>query len=105
TPPSAIQCLTLYRVAEESLTNVIKHSQASEVNFRCFVNADDIVLKIVDNGVGFNTVDIGRSGFSVGMHSMRTRTERLAGVLDIQSRPGETSIVARVPFEVKSVGF
>lgn len=103
TPPSAMQCLTLYRVAEESLTNVIKHSQASAVSFRFFIRADDVQLQIIDNGVGFNTVDIGRSGFSVGMHSMRTRIERLAGILEIQSRPGETSIVARVPFDLKKV--
>lgn len=105
TAPSAMQCLTLYRVAEESLTNVIKHSQASAVSFRCFIKADDIQLQIIDNGVGFNTVDIGRSGFSVGMHSMRTRIERLAGILEIQSRPGETSIVARVPFDLKKSSY
>jgi len=102
-PPSAMLCITLYRVAEESLTNVIKHSQASAVHFRFFVKADNVELHIIDNGVGFNTVDIGRSGFSVGMHSMRTRIERLAGILEIQSRPGETSIAARVPLEPKIV--
>jgi signal transduction histidine kinase len=62
-----------------------------------------VQLQIIDNGVGFNTVDIGRSGFSVGMHSMRSRIERLAGILEIQSRPGETSIVARLPFDLKKV--
>ena len=99
TAPSAMQCLTLYRVAEESLTNVIKHSQASEVKFRCFVNADNVELQIIDNGVGFNIVDIGRSGIGVGMTSMRTRIERLAGILEIQSKAGETSIVVRAPYE------
>ncbi|ETF02519.1 histidine kinase [Advenella kashmirensis W13003] len=105
-PPSAMQCLTLYRVAEESLTNVIKHSQASEVRFRCLVNADNIELQILDNGIGFNIVDIGRSGIGVGMNSMRTRIERLSGILEIQSKAGETSIVVRVPYERSTeVGF
>lgn len=103
TPPSSMQCLTLYRVAEESLTNVIKHSQASKVNFRCLVKIDFVELQIIDNGVGFNTVDIGLSGIGVGMHSMRTRIERLAGILEIQSKPGETSIVARAPYEQKKI--
>ena len=99
TQPSAMQCLTLYRVAEESLTNVMKHSQASEVYFRCLVTASDVQLQIIDNGIGFNTVDIGLSGISVGMHSMRTRIERLAGILEIHSKPGETSIIVRAPYE------
>lgn len=104
TPPSAMQCLTLYRVAEESLTNVIKHSQASQVKFRCFVNADHVELQIIDNGIGFNIVDIGRSGIGVGMNSMQTRVERLSGILEIQSKAGETSIVVRVPYERSTEG-
>ncbi|AHG62169.1 sensor histidine kinase [Advenella mimigardefordensis] len=103
TLPSAMQCLTLYRVAEESLTNIMKHSQASEVHFRCLVKVSDVELQIIDNGIGFNTVDIGLSGISVGMHSMRTRIERLAGILEIQSKPGETSIIVRAPYELKKV--
>ena len=79
----------------------MKHSQATEVNFRCALDKEHIELQIIDNGVGFNTVDIDRSGIGVGMRSMRARIERLSGVLNIQSRPEETSIVTRVPYEVK----
>ncbi len=104
TAPSAMQCLTLYRVAEESLTNVIKHSQASQVTLRCLIKVNHVELQIIDNGVGFDIVDIGRSGIGVGMHSMRTRIEQLAGVLEINSEPGETSIVARAPYELKKAG-
>ncbi|MDO5667353.1 MAG: ATP-binding protein [Alcaligenaceae bacterium] len=97
TPPSSILCLTLYRVAEEALTNVIKHSQASEVLFTCRVKDYGIELTISDNGVGFNTVDIERSGIGVGMQSMRERVRRLAGVLQIDSEPGKTTLTVRVP--------
>lgn len=100
-PPSSLQCLTLYRVAEEALTNVIKHSHARKVSFRCMVGQDYLELQIIDNGIGCNTVDIDRSGISVGMRSMRARIERLAGVLEIQSRPGETMITARAPYKLK----
>lgn len=97
--PSAIQCLTLYRVAEEALTNVIKHSQASEVTFRCIVKEDEIELNIIDNGVGFQVNDIMRSGISVGMSSMQRRLERLSGWLEIYSKPGETRIIVHSPYE------
>lgn len=100
-PPSPLQCLTLYRVAEEALTNVIKHSQATEVSFRCSLDKEHIELQIIDNGIGFNTVDIDRSGIGVGMRSMRARIERLSGILNIQSRPGKTSIISRVPYDIK----
>lgn len=100
-PPGSLQCLTLYRVAEEALTNIIKHSQAKNVRFRCLLEEDHMELQIADDGIGFNTVDIDRSGISIGMRSMRARIERLAGVLEIQSRPGETMITARAPYKLK----
>lgn len=102
-PPSSIQCLTLYRVAEEALTNIIKHSQATEVVFYCHVNEDGIELQIIDNGIGFDAEDIIRSGIGVGMRSMRARIERLAGILTIQSKPGETKIIVQTPYEPKKV--
>src|SRR5690606_2799139 len=104
TPPSARQCLALYRVAEESLTNVIKHSQASQVNFRCLIMVNHVEVQIIDNGIGFDTVDIGRSGIGVGMQSMRTRIEQLAGILEIHSRPGKTAVIARAPYELNKAG-
>lgn len=104
-PPTPLQCLTLYRVAEEALTNIIKHSHARKVSFRCAVGEKDLELQIMDNGIGFNTVDIDRSGISVGMRSMRARIERLAGMLEIQSRPGQTMIMARAPYKLRKVEF
>lgn len=97
--PSAIQCLTLYRVAEEALTNVIKHSHATDVIFRCIVKDDEIELNIIDNGVGFNPIDIERSGISTGMSSMGRRLERLSARLAIYSKTGETQIIVHSPYE------
>ncbi|SLA02334.1 sensory histidine kinase UhpB [Mycobacteroides abscessus subsp. abscessus] len=51
--PNSLQCLTLMRVLEESLTNVIKHSQAEHVSVSMqFVPPKQLVLKVQDDGIG-----------------------------------------------------
>ncbi|NNP69497.1 histidine kinase [Acinetobacter sp. Ac_5812] len=98
TKPSPIICLTLLRVAEEALTNILKHSQATSVQFDLsFSNDSKLVLEIEDNGIGFNVESVQTAGMSVGLRSMQTRLERLGGCLDIYSKTGRTSLKACIP--------
>lgn len=91
--PTALQCLTLIRVIEESLTNIVKHSQASQVKVSmCHFENDLFVLTIEDNGVGFDVDSVSSHGMSIGMRSMKMRIERIGGKLTIHSRPGSTVI-------------
>jgi signal transduction histidine kinase len=54
TPPSALQCMLLARVAEEALTNIVKHSQARMVRVNLlYPDARQLVLRIEDDGIGF----------------------------------------------------
>lgn len=76
--------IALYRIAQEALTNVIKHSQATEVNINLYQTDDYITLEIQDNGIGFNIED-NLAGF--GLQSMRDRTEALGGVFEVISQP------------------
>lgn len=102
TEPTALQCLTLIRIVEESLTNIIKHSQASEVEVKLYyLTADQLCLSIQDNGVGFDHESVQQNGLSIGMRSMRMRMERLGGELNIQSEHGRTMIQAILPLNVK----
>ena len=102
--PSSIQCLTLARVVEEALTNVIKHSKASRVEVtleqkvECFLE-----LRIIDNGVGFDVHDVNETGANVGMHSMQVRVNRVGGKLKIYSEPGETKLVVILPINANDV--
>jgi signal transduction histidine kinase len=86
----------LYRVAQEALHNTIKHAGASRVNVRLGQTAEAFILEIRDNGKGF---DSARSfPGHLGLLSMQERVEHLAGVLSIESTPGEgTTIRAQVP--------
>jgi PAS domain S-box-containing protein len=92
-PPDVSLCL--FRVLEEAITNVARHSGAREASV--IVEFDtDVVLRVFDKGRGFPTGRIASNG--LGLVSMRERVEALGGQLKITSRPGRgTTVEARVP--------
>ncbi|TXK28384.1 histidine kinase [Ottowia sp. GY511] len=96
-PPNALQCLALTRVVEEALTNVIKHSRASQVDVTLAHGDDqDVVLRIEDDGVGFDVNAVQAAGVSVGMRSMQARIARVGGELYVQSVPGGTVLTVHL---------
>lgn len=95
--PTPLVCLTLLRVAEEALTNILKHSQATSVKCTLFFSNGQLVLDIEDNGVGFDVEAVKNAGMSVGLRSMQTRLERLGGHLTVQSEAGRTCLKACLP--------
>ncbi len=89
--------LCLFRVAQEALSNVARHSQASEVSVLLSSHNSGLRLAVNDNGNGFNPGDP-RDHASLGLASMRERVRLLHGELDIKSAPGRgTTVVAWVP--------
>lgn len=85
----------LFRVVQESLTNIEKHSRASRVQVRLIFHAGGLRLRIVDDGVGFDVPAIRadpRRG--IGMRNMRERVESIGGEFSIASRPGRTAVLA-----------
>lgn len=100
----SIISLTLFRLVQESLNNIIKHSKASNVYINFEVVNSSIRLYILDDGVGFDTETLKEkndditSGF--GLISMRERVELLDGEMNIKSEPGKgTRINIIIPFE------
>ncbi len=84
--------LGLYHIAQEALNNALKHSAANSVTLRINASEDQIELEVFDDGKGFNLNDIADQG-GVGMVSIRERTEKLGGKLDVVTAPGQgTSI-------------
>lgn len=87
----------LYRVAQETLTNVARHSQATMVIVNLKITRSAISLRIVDNGIGFNQEKI-KESLSGGIIGMEERVSLLHGLLRIKSEPGTgTSISATIP--------
>jgi NarL family two-component system sensor histidine kinase LiaS len=84
----------LWRVAQEALANVARHSQASSVQVKLECHQETVRLSLMDNGCGFDPAEREQSG--IGLHSMRERMEALGGTLTIQSEGGQgTHITAQ----------
>ena len=90
--------LTMFRVAQEALHNVVKHSGASKVEVRLTGTPERISLTIVDNGTGLNPRSLDAS-HGVGIDSMRERVLMLGGAFHIETKPSfdGTRVVATVP--------
>jgi NarL family two-component system sensor histidine kinase LiaS len=87
----------LFRIAQEALANVARHSQANRVEICLTYDVDAIALAVIDDGRGFD-VDSTRGG--VGLQSMQERAASLAGRTSIESVPGEgTRISCVVPID------
>ncbi len=91
----------LYRVAQEALSNVRQHAQATEVEISLRVIGPDIMVSIRDNGVGLVTTppaEDTRPGDHHGIVGMRERAKLLGGRLRVANRPGRgTTVTARIP--------
>ena len=96
---------TLYRMVQESLTNVVRHAQATEVIVSLYRDASGkIGLDINDNGKGFSQDEQG-ARISFGLIGMRERAAMLGGEMKIQSEPGVgTSIEFIIPPPLSSLG-
>jgi signal transduction histidine kinase len=89
--------LVLYRTAQEALHNAIKHGAAHHVSMHLSGGAEEIILRVVDDGVGFDVDDAARRT-GLGLISMVERLEHLGGTLTIHSVPGAgTRLEATVP--------
>ncbi len=85
----------LFRVSQEALANVARHSRASEVKIQLTWDEEEVGLSIRDNGRGFDTMRTIGKGF--GLVSMRERVEALHGRLSISSAMDGTTVEAHVP--------
>jgi len=90
----------LYRVAQEALTNVARHAQASRVDVSIVKIADGICMKIRDDGKSFNVAQVlhNKKNKRLGLLGMRERVEMVGGSLAVESALGKgTTIQAQIP--------
>ncbi len=85
----------LYGIAQEALNNVVKHARAKNVMVHVIQSGHTVLMKIEDDGIGFDTEENGKGG--IGLRTMRERAESLNATLAIQSTPGSgTSLTVEV---------
>lgn len=85
----------LYRIAQESLQNIIKHAHAKHVTVQLVTRGPELRLSIEDDGVGFDRTAVKGKG-GLGLVSMEERARLLGAKLTIQSKPGHGTRVAVV---------
>jgi signal transduction histidine kinase len=89
--------IALFRIVQESLTNVARHSDAKEVRVELSPGAEWDELTITDNGSGISESEL-RNPASYGLQGMRERARVFGGTLDIDSEPGKgTRVRVRIP--------
>ncbi|MEO7675762.1 MAG: ATP-binding protein [Verrucomicrobiota bacterium] len=98
---NTVRRTTLFRVAQEALTNVARHAQASRVEVSIQKLPGGICMRVIDDGKSFVVENVfhGRSGKHLGLLGMRERLEMVGGSFAAQSAPGQgTTIEAQIPF-------
>ncbi len=105
--PSAIET-ALYRLAQEALTNILKHAQATSVSLIIERRVDAIHMIVEDNGLGFDVAavrDRAHIEHRLGLVGMDERVAQLGGVLTLESAPGSgTAVFIRIPLPVDAEG-
>lgn len=95
------RAVALFRILQETLTNVMRHAQASQVTVRVAHEDGAIVLEVMDNGQGFD-VDSRSAAGRLGLLGMRERATSLGGAIEIVSAPGRgTTVRVQLPLAAK----
>jgi signal transduction histidine kinase len=90
--------LTIFRIIQELITNVIKHAQASELDIHLNQHEDTLNIIVEDNGVGFDNVKPRKESSGMGLSSIERRVEDMGGTVIIESQPKNgTSVIMDIP--------
>ncbi len=84
--------ISLYRIVQEALTNVMRHAQASQVKIKIQGRSDQIVIEVHDNGRGFDPLTLGRSK-SLGLTGIRERAALIGANAEVIGSPGTGTVV------------
>ncbi len=96
--PDEKTSLALFRIFQETLTNVAKHAHATRVGIGLRAEGDELVLEIADNGRGISAEDMNKPK-SFGLRSIRERMRGLSGSLELaRNQPQGTRVILRAPY-------
>jgi signal transduction histidine kinase len=99
-----VRSVVIYRIVQESLTNICRYARANLVGIRLARLGDDMRLEVCDDGCGFDVEAAGKLR-TFGLLGMRERALALGGVLDISSTLGQGTVVTlTIPFAIGSFG-
>jgi PAS domain S-box-containing protein len=100
--------INLYRLVQEALNNIRKHSQATRAVIMLVASYPYVILRIEDNGIGFEAdlqANIGLKNSRMGLRSMEERVNLLGGKIELKSYPGKgTRVFVEVPIVKTNLG-
>jgi PAS domain S-box-containing protein len=91
------QEIALFRIAQEAVSNTLKHSQASNLSISLEKKGSTLDMAVCDDGIGFDTESVPRT--TLGLYLMKERAEAIGGNCTVTSRNGETTVKVSVPVE------
>lgn len=97
--------ITIYRIIQESLTNIVKHSEATEFDINLICDNQNIRLLISDDGTGFNEQNYNISNFNTGfgLKNIKERIENFGGTFNIETTRNEgTLLLIELPLNKKN---
>jgi signal transduction histidine kinase len=100
--PSGVP-LVAYRTAQEALTNVGKHAQATRVQLDLALAGGVLSLEVTDNGRGLSEEDLAKAR-SFGIRGLHERAGTVGGWVELSSRPGATTLILSVPLSPPDSG-
>lgn len=84
--------LNLFRIIQECLSNIVKHAKAQSAKIQLVKNADQIVMTLQDNGVGFDFTKKINNFKSLGLKTIKDRVKFLNGIINVESHLGKGSV-------------
>jgi len=91
--------VSLYRIVQESVNNMLKHARATEASVSLQRKSQELILTIRDNGMGFSPSQLDSAGPGFGLAGMNERVRILGGTISIHSAEGQgATITVRIPF-------
>ncbi len=95
--PDSDRATTVFRIFQETLTNVLRHAKATRVEVGLRASDDALILEVADNGKGISEEDMEKSG-SFGIIGMQERASLYQGIVSIEGRPEEgTTVIVGIP--------
>jgi PAS domain S-box-containing protein len=102
----AMTSLNLYRIAQEAISNAVKHGKADNIEIKLSANDDSLTLSVTDDGLGFSATQKSKNGDSkstgMGLSIMKYRADIMSGTLNVTEQQNKTHLTCTIPLNKSS---
>jgi signal transduction histidine kinase len=96
--------LAIFRIVQELMLNVIKHSNATRASVKVCINISEAFIRVEDNGRGMNNEEISKNG--IGLSSIKSKVKMLDGQFILESKPGNgITVIVHIPTQISGATY